>query len=160
MKKIFLSLNLTLLAFTLAITPAFAFTLDSIGSSTYTTQTITEWWYTGQNPTLSGTAAASSAISITIDSTAFSTTADASGNWTYTPTTLTTGDHTVSLTGDGQTVSFTIHIGQNVPADLGTTSTSTGSAMPVSGSVSQTLAILGLGAGAIFAGLALKPKTV
>jgi len=132
-----------------------AITVDTIGSSQVTTGNPgTDWYYTSQNPLLTGTATAGSSVSIKIDETTYPITADSSGNWTYAPTTLTTGDRTVAVTGDGQTLSFTMHIGQSVPSTT-STSTSTVSAqqtLPVTGAIENTLLLLGSGTVLILGG--------
>ncbi len=136
---------------------ALALQLMTIGSSTVSSQTLSEWWYTSPNPTLTGTAAASSIVTITIDGTPSTVTADASGNWTYQPTLLTTGDHQVTIVGDGQTLTFTIHIGQTVPST--TTTASSSATLPVSGSGTQTLLLLGVGGLVLVTGLKLRTQT-
>jgi len=153
MKKI-LALFVSTLTFIFITTPAFALTIDNIGATTVPNGNPgTNWYYTSQNPRLSGTAVASSNVTITIDGTDYPVSADANGNWSYSPTTLTTGDRSISVVGDGQTMSFTLHVGQSVPSST-STSTSTGSAqtLPVSGAVENTLMLLGGGAILIFVG--------
>lgn len=93
---------------------ASAFNLKSIGSLNTDGRLYPQWWYSGLQPTLAGEATASSAIDITIDSVAYQATADASGNWSYTPlSTLTAGDHSITLTSAGSTISFTLTLGSD-----------------------------------------------
>lgn len=88
-------------------------------------------------PTLSGTAAPNSTITITIrsDPVTATVTADASGRWTWTPTEdLGPGSHTVTITAvtpAGKTTT--------------TTSTFTVSSLPVTGNISLTLILLASG---------------
>jgi len=98
--------------------------LSKIGIMELGGNAYTEWWYTEANPTLTGVAAAGAKVTITIDNVAAEVTADSAGNWTYSPTTLTTGDHTVSIASGTDAYTFTLHAGQNVPADLATGGTS------------------------------------
>lgn len=135
--------------------PIQALTLDSIGTSSTTGSTFSEWWYTGQNPTLTGTAIAGSSVSIDIDGTPESVTADSTGAWTYNPTQLTTGDHSLTITGDDQTMAFTLHIGQSVPSS--TISTPSAETLPQTGSLTQTFTLLMVGIGVIFLGYKLRP---
>jgi len=116
MRKI-LSFIVTFVLFFLFSFQATAATLQvtKIGSLDLGGQMYSEWWYSGTNPTLYGTATASSDVTITIDSVASTATADASGGWQLTPTTLTQGDHTIVVTSSGETVSFTLHVGQAYP---------------------------------------------
>jgi hypothetical protein len=142
----------------LAAAPAFAVTLDTIGSSaTSSGNPGSDWYYTADNPTFSGTTIASSTVNITIDATQYSTTANSSGNWTYLPTTLTTGDHSVTIADSQNSLSFTIHIGQSAPTGTssGSISTSSGT-LPVAGSLTQTLLMLTGGAVILAAGLKLR----
>ncbi len=94
--------------------------LSKIGIMELGGNAYTEWWYTEENPALTGVAAAGAKVTITIDSVAAEVTADSLGNWTYSPTTLTTGDHTISIASGTDTYAFTLHAGQNVPEDLTT----------------------------------------
>jgi hypothetical protein len=89
--------------------------LTKIGTMDLAGNAYAEWWYTSENPMLGGVAAADSAVTVGIDGTDSEVTADSSGNWTYTPTTLTSGDHTMVITTGGETYSFTLHTGQELP---------------------------------------------
>lgn len=94
------------------------FSIKSIGALDLQGTTFTHYWYTGTNPTLSGTAPANSTITLTIDSVPSSLTVDASGNWSQT-TKLLEGDHTISLSAVSVTpYTFTLTIGQ-APTDIG-----------------------------------------
>ena len=84
----------------------------ALGGNAYT-----EWWYTQENPTLTGIAAAEATVEIDINGEKSEVTA-ASGNWSYSPTTLTTGDHVVTITTGEETYSFTLHAGQALPEDF------------------------------------------
>lgn len=96
-----------------------------------------------EKPTISGKAAPGSKVTITIYSTPITVvvTADANGNWTYTPTTpLDPGPHSIVATAQSSgsatlttTSSFVVATGS---------ATATQSATPVSGNVELTLIIL------------------
>lgn len=94
------------------------FSLESIGALDLQGTTYSHYWYTGTNATLSGTAPANSAVTIGVDGTSSSLTADASGSWSH-PLSLTAGDHTIALSAASVTpYTFTLTIGEP-PADIG-----------------------------------------
>lgn len=147
MKKNILTLFLFSFLCLHLVSPTWALTLDTIGSSATTNGNPgTEWYYTAENPTLTGTAAASSTVTIAIDSTDFPVSADTTGNWSYSPSTLTTGDRLVSITGDGQTLNFTLHVGQSTSTSTTTTSASSSAqTLPQTGTIENTLLLFSLG---------------
>lgn len=113
---------------------------------------------TTSQPVISGKAAAGSTVTIVIHSDTGITvtvTADANGNWVYTPTTpLDPGLHSVvasaqTATGATQTATTTF-----VVAGAGE-SGATQSAIPISGSVETTILLLGLGIILIASGILL-----
>lgn len=122
----FVTLAVPALAASLGITKIGAF---DTGGKRYA-----EWWYTGVNPTLVGTSGAGADVKIMVDTTALSAKADASGNW-FVAVTAGSGDHTVSVVSGSESYAFKLHLGQDVPANLGTAkqTTGTGSAVPVTG---------------------------
>jgi len=113
----------------------------SIGGATFI-QGATHFWVTSAHPTFSGITTAGAAVSGTVGSEAVSATADASGNWSWTPTADLTGDNTVSITSGSQSASFTLTIGQ-LPATI---ATSSAGGLAPAGSILPTVAILGFGA--------------
>lgn len=152
MKKT-LALLVTSFCLLFLASPTFALTIDTIGTTSVPNGNPgTDWYYTSENPSLSGTAAANSSVTVTIDGTAYPVTVNSTSNWSYVPTTLTNGDRAVVVTGDSQTLSFTLHVGQNVPTSSTSTSTSSGQTLPVSGALENTLMLLGGGAILIVAG--------
>ncbi len=102
-----------------------------------------------QQPTIQGKAPAGSTVTIAVYSTQQITAtvvADANGNWSYTiPKALEAGPHTVVVAAQnptsGQTETATI----GFVVSNGTENGASGSAMPVSGSETPTLILLGLG---------------
>ncbi len=120
--------------FSVLISVAFAGNnvLTQIGSMDLGGNAYSEWWYTQENPSLTGVAAASATVEIDIDGTKSNVTADASGNWSFAPTTLTSGDHTVIVTTGGEAYSFTLHAGQALPEDF-SSGGSEGSDVPATG---------------------------
>jgi hypothetical protein len=134
------SLLVAVMAFFLSTTSVLAGAglLTSIGNL-QTPQTYSQWWYTSENPLLRGVAAAGEQVSVTIDGTANSVTADANGIWAYQPTTLGNGDHSVSIAAGGQTYAFTLTIGSTVPADITAGETTSPDELPQAGTASLTM---------------------
>jgi hypothetical protein len=92
--------------------------LTGIGALSTGGAVYSEWWYTGENPTLAGTAGESASVTVTVEENSQTVTADGSGNWSA-PTATPTGDYSVSISSGGETLSFTLHTGQSLPDDLG-----------------------------------------
>ena len=148
-------LLVVLSSFFLSVTSVVAsgFQLKAIGALDVTGAVSKEWWYSNVNPRLSGITTVGSAVTVKIDSVDYSATVDASGNWTYSPTTLTNGDHTVAISSTAGSQSFTLHVG-TVPATVTAPVTSS---TPVVGTREVTLA-LWLGAGVLLvSGILLYP---
>lgn len=137
------------------VSPIFAsgFQLKAIGAMDVTGTMSKEWWYTSANPSLSGITAAGSAVTVTIDSVDYQAAVDGSGNWSYNPTTLAEGDHSVTLSSAAGSQSFTLHIGA-VPENV---AAPTQPETPVAGSAAQTLAVWLGGLLVVAAGVVLLP---
>lgn len=131
-------------------------TLQNIGASSVGGQHISSWTYTGSaNPVFSGTADPDAAVTIAIDDASGSATADSTGNWSYTPTTLTTeGTHQVTITSGDQTLAFTLALSPSMAATGGSAAddatisgTTKGGVdeLPVSGGLEDTLKLVGVG---------------
>jgi hypothetical protein len=132
---------------------ASGFQLKAIGALDVTGAVSKEWWYSNANPALSGITTAGSTVTVKIDDVDYQATVDGSGNWSYIPTTLSDGDHSVVLTSSAGSQSFTLHIGA-VPADV---TAPTQQSTPVVGTTEQSLALWLGGAIIMIAGLALLP---
>ncbi|MCX6784155.1 MAG: hypothetical protein NT141_03800 [candidate division WWE3 bacterium] len=101
-------------------------TLTDIGTVSTAGHIYNHWWYTVANPTLKGMADPSASVSVTIDSVANTATADASGLWTLSTSTLTIGDHAVVISsGTSTALSFTLTIGSSSPSGNGATPSGT-----------------------------------
>lgn len=132
-----------LLILSLSVSHAASLTLTSIGALSTEGSMYAEWWYTGTNPTLSGTASAGATVKVNVDGNEQTTTADGSGSWSM-GTTMSEGDHQITITSDGETYSFSLNIGSTMP-DFGTTTTTTPqttSSQPVPDTGSQQLLVL------------------
>jgi len=121
MKKICLFTLSFLLTLSVSIVLAADLSLTDIGALATSGNTYSEWWYTGTLPVLKGTAGNSATVAITINDEQSSISADGSGNWSFYSEKLITGDHSVSISSGDQTYSFTLHLGQSLPSDLGAT---------------------------------------
>ncbi len=128
---------------------AAAFTLQKIGASDVGGRRISSWTYMGSNPAFSGTADPITTVTITINGTAATATADATGNWSYTPTTLTgEGTHQVTIASGDQTVAFTLGLSPysgGTGATLSATTKGGVDELPLSGGLSQTLSLISIG---------------
>jgi len=93
-------------------------------------------------------------VTVNIDSVDYPANVDGAGNWSFNPTTLSDGDHSVSLTSPAGSQAFTLHISPNIPAEAVAPEPKD---MPVAGSSEQTMWLF-LGAGLILAaGVAILP---
>ena len=111
--------------------------LTQVGGVTFV-QGANHFWVTSPTPAFSGVTTANEQVTGTVGSQAVSATADASGNWLWTPETDLSGDNTVSITSGSQSVSFTLTIG-NLPANIASAS---GSTLAPAGSISPTIILL------------------
>ena len=153
---------LVMVLLSLTAAPAFAATLQlySIGNSVVTGKTFTTFTHTGENPTFTGSASANTQVSIALNAATNRVTADSSGAWVFTPTTLLVGTHDVLITSGSETKSFSLSISSAsavasptatiAPTKAATTSTPT--TLPVSGGEHLTwmmivagIVMLGLG---------------
>ena len=124
--------------------------LNSIGTSPTAGLTFSTWTHEGENPILVGEATSGESVSIKIDDLASSVTADASGEWTYTPTILTVGIYQVTITSGVESISFTLNITDSASSAASTVIPTTGASkggveaetLPESGSAEQTLLLL------------------
>jgi len=152
LKKISTLLALALTLILVSPVMAAALSVTSIGNLDTSGTFYASWWYTQENPILSGTADASASVSIDIDGTAGTTTADTLGKWSYATTTLLAGDHTVTVTSGAEVVSFALNIGDTAPVattiPVQTSTSSATTTLPDSGFGNATifLALAGIAA--------------
>jgi hypothetical protein len=102
-----------------------ALTLDSIGALETQGKNYSEWWYTGTNPTLAGTAGNGSDVSVTIDDSAQTTTTGEDGTWSFPTTTIGVGDYTIKIASEGSEIPFILHAGQEYTGQTAATTTAT-----------------------------------
>ena len=122
-KYIKFSIALFFLVFAFRSTFASTLTLTKIGALDLGGKTYKEWWYTEVNPTFYGMSANGSTVSIKIGEQTFTTTANATGNWSY-PATMAKGDYAIAISSGAESLSFTLHLGQTMPDSTSQTSTS------------------------------------
>lgn len=126
---------------------AAGFNLKSIGSVDTSGRQISHWWYSGSNAVMNGEAPSGSTVTITVDGSESTVTADSENNWSYSTGSLSDGDHTVTIANNGSTISFTLTTGaanvnwEAVNADAGTTT------LPTVGVVFPTILLSSTGAG-------------
>ena len=153
-KKIVRSIEIFLLLvflslFTGSSVLAGGFNLQSIGSVDTSGRQISHWWYTGSVATMKGEAAAGETINISIDGTEETTTADGDGNWTYIPAVLEDGDHEVTLTSGGSTISFTLTMG-TANVDWDAVNSGDSEALPAAGVLFPTFGLSMMGGVFVF----------
>lgn len=91
--------------------------LLKIGSLDLGGNMYSEWWYTGTKPTLYGKADSTASVDIKVGEVSSSVVADTSGNWSYLLD-KEPGDYNIELTSGAENITFTLHLGQNVPTNL------------------------------------------
>lgn len=111
--------------------------VTQVGGATFI-QGAKQFWVTSTKPTFSGVTTAAAAVSGTVGAQTISSTADSSGNWSWTPTTELSGDNSVSITSGSTTASFTLTIG-SLPANIASASAGT---LAPAGAVNPTILFL------------------
>ena len=136
---------------------ASGFNLKSIGSVSTDGQQISHWWYTASSPTLVGEAPAGSTVTISVDGTETSVTADSNNAWSYNTGALSGGDHSVSIVNNGSTISFTLTIGgENI--DWEAVNSGTSETLPTVGIIMPTLLLSSGGLGLLLGAKKLSKK--
>ena len=114
--------------------------VSSIGGATFIFGA-KQFLVTSSKPTIAGVTTASTQVSGTIGAQTLAATADASGNWSWTPAADLSGDNQVTVATATTSVSFTLTIGA-LPENI---ATAAGSTLAPAGSIMPTLAILTFG---------------
>lgn len=143
---------ITLLVFLLVPLPvkAAAFKLTAIGSLDVSQQVYSHMWYTGNQPTFSGTGTSGSTVNITLDGSSYTTTVNTSERWSWQPAAaLASSDHSLTFSSGVESVSLTLTTGSNVPSSTASGQVSTSSALPQTGFFTPTLVLLAIGLGMI-----------
>lgn len=153
------------LSFALATTVrAATLSVKTIGGMSVGTVVPTSWTHSGANPIITGSASPSATVQISIEDVPYTTAANALGDWSFTPTTITTnGAYEMVVSSGIENLIFTLNItgvgvGGGASTASATASTSSGqptlpTALPSTGSPAVisavVLGLLSLGAGAI-----------
>lgn len=119
------------LVFTLNVL-ASSLTLDTIGALSTSGKKYSEWWYTAQNPTLTGKAEDDQKVKIIIDDKTKETKANSSGRWTQ-ATTMTNGKHSVKIVAGAESYAFTLNIGSAMPSASTASTSQSSAAVPGTG---------------------------
>ncbi|MCJ7827720.1 hypothetical protein MUP65_01055 [Patescibacteria group bacterium] len=142
------------------------FSLTSIGNYDTSDGVPSQIWYTGTQPTFSGTGESGATVNIMIGSSQYATTVAATEQWSWIPPQpLTETDHLVNLVSGSGSVSFTLTIGTATttptPTEATTAATTTPTAtatpttveatttLPESGGLMPTLLVTALAFGMI-----------
>ena len=136
---------------------ASGFNLKSIGSVDTSGRQISHWWYAGSVPVFTGEAPAGSTVTISVDGSEGSVTAGDSNDWSYSPGSLSSGDHSVVITNNGSTISFTLTMGvENVDWDAVNSGTS--ETLPTVGIIMPTILLSSTGLGMVLGAKRLSKK--
>ncbi len=121
---------------------ASGFNLKSIGGVNVDGKLYSQWYHTSLQPSMSGEAAAGSTVTINIDGTDYTTTAGDSSTWSWTPPeALSAGDHSVTLTNNESSISFTLTLGES-DVNWDEVGSGGGEDMPTVGIAFPTIALL------------------
>ena len=136
------ALSVLLITFYFLLITAYAGSglVSQVGGATFV-QGAKQFWVTSAKPTFSGVTTAGATVSGTVGTQTVSATADASGNWSWTPTADLAGDNSVTITSGATTASFTLTIGA-LPASVATASADT---LAPAGTITPTFIILTFG---------------
>jgi len=141
--KWFVMLSCSLLFFSYSL--AGSLSLNRIGSLDLGGKVYSEWWYTGTKPTFYGTATESSSVTVSVDGDEATTSADSSGNWTY-YLDKESGDYAIIISQGEESISFTLHLGQNISSEVGSVeSTESTSSVPSTGFDQYIALMFGIG---------------
>jgi hypothetical protein len=128
-------LFITTLIVSFLLTPtlyAASLSLTHIGALATNGATYSEWYYTGTDPVLRGTAGDGDEVKVTIGANEYEVTADGDGNWSY-QTSLSAQDYNVTISSGGEQYSFTLHAGQSMDGSATSQTTQSTSTVPPTG---------------------------
>lgn len=128
-----------------------SFNLKSISGVDTSGKQLSHWWYSGTNVVLNGESIPGSSVQINIDGKAESISTDTTGDWSYNAGNLSEGDHSINLTSEGSTITFTLTTGVN-NVDWEAVGSGEGEALPAAGTAWPGIILLTVGAVAILAG--------
>lgn len=129
---------------------ASGFNIKSIGAINTSGLQLSHWWCTNSNSTIIGEAPSGSSISISIDGTETTITADESNNWSYSTGNLNDGDHSITVSNNGSNISFTLTTGEN-NVNWEAVAKTPAQALPTVGIILPTILLSASGVGFLFA---------
>ena len=119
---------------------AAGFNLQKIGNLDVAGKMSSHWWYSGRDSTMIGEAEPGAEVSVDIDGTVSTVTADDSGSWVFAGE-MTEGDHQIKLTSGGSEISFTLTLG-NENVDWAAVESGSGEALPAAGNPLPTMILI------------------
>ncbi len=148
MKKVVVLVCMFAMVFTKVVL-ASGFHISSIGGVSTGGQMLSHWWNTSLQPTIEGEATPGAEVTITIDSVVRVINAGSDGVWAYRPdTALVAGDHNVTVSSNGSTVSFILTLGSDA-IDWDAVGSGASETLPTVGFFLPTLALIGTGGGLV-----------
>lgn len=90
------------------------FMISSIGEVSTNNRQVSKFWHTSTNPTIRGVATPGADIKIDVDGTVVQVSANSSGDWVYTPSGLSAGDHVFTFTSNESTIKMNISLGKDI----------------------------------------------
>jgi len=119
-----------------------------------------DYTYSGGTFALTGLASPSAVISITIDDSTRTATADQEGGWSTLISSLTEGEHQFDLSAEVETLDFVLTIGSDGTSsgDLEVVATTSTSTLPDAGSTTTSMLFLAFAMLSIGLGLTLRAK--
>lgn len=141
MRKRFVFLFVLFLVFSSRSVFASGFQIKTIGALDMDGVTASHIWYSNTNPVITGTTIASSDVEINADGKVEKISASSDGTWIY-HSTVSEGDHTLTFTSNGSTITKTITIG-SIPANVGAL---TKAETPTVGNTFPTIILFSIGA--------------
>lgn len=148
MKKIVVLVCMLAMVFTKGVL-ASGFHISAIGGVSTGGQQLSHWWNTSLQPTMEGEATPGAEITVTIDDVTRVINAGSDGIWAFRPdTALVAGDHNVTVSSNGSTVSFTLTLGSEA-VDWDSVGSGATETLPTVGFFLPTLALIGTGGGLV-----------
>lgn len=134
MKNILLSFLIILVFGMVGFVYAYDLTLTKIGTLSTIGADYSLVSYTGSIPGMEGTATPAATVSVKVNTTTTNVVAaTSSGIWTFTPTSLNSGDNTIVITSGTQTLNFVIRYSTTTTTTTVSTASSTVTELPESG---------------------------
>lgn len=134
MKNILMTLFIVLVFGLAGYAFAYDLTLTKIGTLSTIGADYSLVSYTGSIPGLEGTATPAATVAVKVNTTTSNVVAaTSSGIWTFTPTSLNTGDNTVVVTSGTQSINFVIRYNATTPTTTVSSSSSGVTELPESG---------------------------